>query len=294
MTILIAGANGQVGHEISKQAGTTSHPLVCTKKDQMDITNRESVSTFFEQTNPALVINAAAYTAVDRAEQETDLAFKINQVGTANLAHACANQGIPLIHLSTDYVFDGLKSSPYTETDTTGPCSEYGKSKLEGENEIARICTNYHIFRLSWVFAARGNNFVHTMLRLAKEGKTEIRVVDDQIGGPTWAGDIATLLLKFGNRVLSDSPPSSGIYHYTGRPFVSWYEFAVTIFDYAETNELISTKPKVIPISTAEYPTPAARPANSRLETEHMDINELSPPDWRAGLKHVLEELKNK
>jgi len=288
MRVLVTGAKGQVGSELILEGEKRGIQMLATGRAELDITQQDAVNNFIQTQKPDILINAAAYTAVDKAESEPELAYSINCDGAANLARTCADNDIPLLHISTDYIFDGCKVGAYIETDTPNPQCVYGKSKLEGEQAIESILEHHIILRVSWVFGANGDNFVKTMLRLAKE-RDLINVVADQHGGPTWAGDIAATLMKLANRWGDGEPVPWGTYHYSGQPATTWQGFAEAIFERAEELEMIDKRLQVEPISTAEYPTPAQRPLNSILDcsklARQLDINQ---PDWRIGLRQVL------
>jgi len=286
--VLVTGAKGQVGSELILEGEKLGLQMLAAGREDLDITQQKAVNSFIQTKNPDIVINAAAYTAVDKAESEPELAYALNRDGAANLAQACADNNIPLMHISTDYVFDGKKEGAYTETDTPNPQCVYGKSKLEGERAIESILEQYLILRVSWVFGANGNNFVKTMLRLGKE-RDVIKVVADQRGGPTWAGDIATVLLEIAKRCVDGKTIHWGTYHYSGQPTTTWKGFAEVIFEQAEVVAVIERRPKVEPITTAEYPTPARRPANSVLDCDRINRRlNVSQSDWRIGLESVL------
>jgi dTDP-4-dehydrorhamnose reductase len=238
---------------------------------------------------PAVVINAAAYTMVDRAEAEPSAAFAINRDCPAAVSRMCQGRGIPFIHISTDYVFDGDKPIPYVETDRRNPKSVYGRSKSEGEDEVMASGARAAIIRTSWVYAAHGTNFLRTMLRLA-ESHEEVRVVADQIGRPTWAKDIAATVLDVALRAQAGDPNSLGVFHYTGAGDASWADFASRIFATASRFGFKAARVKRIP--TAEYPTVARRPANSRLDTTKIErLLGIVPRDWREGCDLCLSEL---
>jgi len=294
MRVLVTGANGQVGSELILEGEKLGLDMLATGRNELDITRQNAVNRYFQDKQPDIVINAAAYTAVDKAESEPEQASAINSDGAANLARACAERNIPLLHISTDYVFDGKKQGAYTETDTPNPQCIYGKSKLEGERATEAICNQYIILRVSWVFGAYGNNFVKTMLRLGKE-RDVLKIVSDQYGGPTWAGDIASTLLQIAKRWGDGENIPWGIYHYSGQPATSWRNFAKAIFKEAEKANIIGAQPKVVPITTAEYPTPAPRPLNSILNCRKIEqLLSINQPDWRTGLRQVLKELSTK
>lgn len=295
MRILITGSKGQVGTELVKQGQALNHEMLAFDQDQLDITQANSVQEIFNEHQPDIVINAAAYTAVDKAEQEVELAYAVNRDGAANLATGCQLHNIPLLHISTDYIFDGKKDSSYNEENLASPTGVYGQSKWEGDQAISKILSKYIILRVSWVFAAQGNNFVKTMLRLGKE-RDELSVVADQYGGPTCAADIASTLLNIAQQALSKGGQASfpwGTYHYSGSPTTTWHGFAQEIFTQANAIGLIKVIPKVNAITTAEYPTPAARPANSAMDCKKIaDVFGIKRPDWQIGLKNMLQTKK--
>ncbi len=289
MKILVTGSNGQVGSELILQGKNLGKEMIATDYDDLDITNQTAVQNFIFDRTPDIVINAAAYTAVDKAEDQQDLATAINNDGPAYLSQICSKQKIPLLHISTDYIFDGSKKIPYTEEDLPNPQGIYGLSKLQGENVVTETLREHIILRTAWVFGAGGNNFVNTMLRLGKE-RNELSIVADQEGGPTWAGDIAETLLKIATRYQEGANIPWGIYNYTGTPSTTWFEFAQVIFREATIAGLLKKSPQVNSISTEEYPTAAVRPNNSVLNCQkilsHLNIEQ---PDWRIGLKKTLQ-----
>ena len=254
--VLVTGANGQLGLAI--KAAVTDYPqlsFVFSGKAELDVTAAQQIEAFFKNHAFDFCINCAAYTAVDKAEEEVDKAYLLNAIAVKNLAEACKTFGAVLIHISTDFVFDGSKRTPYTEEDTPNPLSVYGKSKLQGEEYIQKIWNKHFIVRTSWLYSEYGNNFVKTMLRLA-ETRDEISVVNDQIGSPTYAGDLASFLLEIINKPSKDY----GIYHYSNEGEISWYDFAVEIFK--QHKKAV----RVVPIPTSAYPTAAKRPAYSVLD----------------------------
>ncbi|GAA0534265.1 dTDP-4-dehydrorhamnose reductase [Pigmentiphaga daeguensis] len=292
MTILVVGAGGQVGRELILRANH-GQQVAGLDRNQLDITNQSAVAEAIRSHCASVVINAAAYTAVDKAEAEPTQAFAINRDAVENLARVCAQADIPLLHLSTDYVFDGEKSTPYDEMDQPRPTSVYGQSKWEGEEALRGVLDKHIILRVSWVFGAHGNNFVRTMLRLAKD-RPALRIVDDQHGGPTPASAIADVLLDIAARIVAGQAIAWGTYHYAGAPSVSWYAFGQAIFEEAHVLGLLETPPDVSPISTADYPTPARRPANSELDmTLACRKLHLSAPDWRKAVREVLTTWKH-
>lgn len=292
-TILVTGANGQVGSELTELAQQQDKKVIATARNELDITSQQQVDEYFSLIKPDLVINAAAYTAVDRAEKEPELAYAINQMGTACLARACKKQAVPLFHISTDYVFDGRQSTPYRETDLPAPLSVYGKSKLAGEKEIQGILEQYIILRVAWVFGKNGNNFVKTILRLAQE-RDSLNIVNDQYGGPTAARDIAETLLHLGDLYQQKQLSEWGIYHYCGRPITSWYDFTKKILQTVYKLGYIKNEIAINPITTEEYPTNAQRPQNSAFNCEKIRNSfKIDTPDWQKGLLNVLSELKS-
>lgn len=274
-TVLVTGANGQLGKSIHRIG--SNYPelkFVFTDVADLDITNSEAVDAFFQSNKIAYCINCAAYTAVDNAEEAVDKAFLINATAVKNLAESCRNSGTVLIHVSTDFVFDGTKKTPYTEEDIPNPLSVYGKSKLKGEAYIQEIWDRHFIVRTSWLYSEYGNNFVKTMLRLA-ETRDEISVVNDQIGSPTYAGDLASFLLE----IIDKSSKDYGLYHYSNEGSISWYDFAVEIFK--QHKKAV----RVVPIPTSAYPTAAKRPAYSVLDkTRGKKGLKTTPPFWSSSL----------
>ena len=287
MKILITGARGQVGRELAR--GDSAHEIIALDRSGLDITDEDRVTEAIRRHGPDAVINAAAYTAVDRAESEPDAAFAVNKTGAANLARACAESGAILLHISTDYVFDGTARKPYRESDPVRPLGIYGKSKAEGESEIRRLCPMHIILRTSWVFSPHGSNFVKTMLRLALE-HDELRVVSDQYGCPTSAREIAKALLKVAE---SFSPEHAGTYHFAQPEPVSWHGFAEAIVKDARRSGFPVKTRAVRPIATEDYPTPARRPEWSVLDCNKIaTVFGIKPPTWRKSLKEVIEELR--
>jgi dTDP-4-dehydrorhamnose reductase len=287
MKVLVTGKNGQVGYLLSQKLALISDvELLAVDKRELNIVDSADVKCKVSEFKPDVIINAAAYTAVDKAEQERELAFDVNCTGVKNLAEAAEECGALLIHISTDYVFPGDKIGNYEEVDLTGPTSVYGQSKLAGENEIKKISSRYFIIRTAWVFGEHGNNFVKTMLRLA-ETHSKLRIVADQFGGPTYAGDIADTIIHMLNKI-PEQHLSNGVYHYTGLPHVNWCEFAQSIFKKAQEQGLIESIPEVSPITTDEYPTPAQRPANSKLDTTRITQDFGVPAsNWMKALNSI-------
>lgn len=283
---LITGANGQVGYCLTQQL-QGKHEILAVDRDELDITDQSAVKRTVENFRPDVIINAAAHTAVDRAETEVELSEAINVKGPQYLAEVAKDVGAAILHISTDYVFDGQQKGKYKETDTTDPQGIYGKTKLAGEQAVAKANDQFIVLRTAWVFGEHGNNFVKTMLRLAKTRDT-LGVVADQIGGPTYAGDIAAVLIQIAEKIVAGEEVQYGIYHFTGEPYVSWYDFAKAIFDEAVLQNVLEKAPLLNAISTVDYPTPAKRPANSCLDlTKIHQIFGIKPSDWKKALKNI-------
>lgn len=286
MRILVTGCNGQVGFLLKKMLTNKAELLTLTRQE-LDITNENLVNETIYSFNPQVIINAAAYTAVDKAESEQELAFTINSDGPKFLANATKAVNAVLIHISTDYVFDGNKSGSYAEHDPVNPQGIYGKSKLAGEAAIKACCDKYIILRTAWVFGEHGNNFVKTMLRLSRQGDS-LSIVSDQFGGPTYAGDIAKAIIVIVKKIETGEKVNWGVYHYSGTPYVSWFEFAQNIFSAAKKSQLIESIPKLAAISTKEFPTPARRPKNSRLNCNAIETEfGISPSNWQFELDNI-------
>ena len=288
MRVLITGCHGQVGYCLTKQlAKQESNEVLALDKDHLDITNQEAVNATVKEFQPTIIINAAAHTAVDKAEEQVDLSYAINRDGPKFLAQAAQDCGAAILHISTDYVFEGNKLGEYEETDETNPQGVYGKSKLAGEHAVAKACQRHIILRTAWVFGENGNNFVKTMLRLGAT-RDALSIVRDQFGGPTYAGDIADALIQIATRIEKGDEVEYGIYHYSGLPHVSWYEFAKSIFDKADEFGITTKKPSLTSITTDQYPTPAKRPSNSRLSTNKInDVFSIKASDWQAALNNI-------
>ncbi|OOE39318.1 dTDP-4-dehydrorhamnose reductase [Salinivibrio kushneri] len=289
MRILITGSQGQVGHCLVEQLrGNEQVTILACDRHQLDITDRTAVLNKVSEFKPTVIINAAAYTAVDGAESDRDLAYAINQKGAKYLADAAEQQGAALLHISTDYVFAGDKEGAYHEQDCPESQSVYGASKLAGEQAIQTACSKHIIIRTAWVFGEHGGNFVKTMLRLASQ-RDALSIVDDQVCGPTYAGDLAKALIYIAQCIDAGNDVAYGVYHFAGEPHVSWCEFASTIFTRAHEQGVLKTTPTVTPISTAEYPTPATRPANSRLNTSKIMTHFSIPAsDWQHALGNLI------
>jgi dTDP-4-dehydrorhamnose reductase len=290
MNILVTGAKGQVGRELIEQGHLKGFSMVGTNHHELDITDRHAIENTLFKNNIRLAINAAAYTAVDKAESESEQAFEINSNGAACMASACSKANIPLIHISTDYVFNGEKKEPYVETDSISPIGVYGKSKAQGEAEVKNHLKQHIILRTSWVYGIHGHNFVKTMINLAKTTNM-IRVVDDQFGCPTFARDIAKTILSIADHIQRLKEPPWGTYHYCGMGTTSWFGFAEKIFEFANKFETLAVK-QVVPIRTDEYPTAAKRPANSALNCDliHQHFGIIQKP-WEQSLEEMITDL---
>lgn len=263
--ILITGGSGQVGHCLKAQLQGCAE-LSVPDSSALNIADRRSVRQVVETFRPNYIINAAAYTAVDKAESDAERAFAVNRDGARHLAEAAEAAGAAMLHISTDYVFDGAGGAPYDEAAQTAPQNIYGASKLAGEQAVLAACRRAVVMRTSWVFGAHGQNFVKTMLRLGRE-RDSLGIVADQYGAPTAAADIAAALITIVRRHTPEQlAERAGIYHYCGSPYASWFEFAETIFAEAAAQGVLAKIPAVKPIATADYPTPAKRPADSRLD----------------------------
>ncbi len=290
MRILITGARGQLGHDVAAAAANRGFDTLALPRSALDITSAGSVDRSIEADRPDLVINCAAYTAVDRAEQESQSALAVNRDGPANLAAACARASIPLIHISTDYVFDGTQDAPYSETDTVRPINAYGMSKLAGETALESKTKHFIIIRTAWVFGTQGNNFVKTMLRLGREREV-LQVVNDQIGCPTFSGHLAAAILTIAERYRRQRELPWGIYHYGGQPPVSWHGFADYIFTTARALGLPLSVERLEAIPTSAYPLPAKRAANSRLDCRKIErLFGLKAPSWQIGVQTVVAD----
>ena len=294
MTILLLGAKGQVGQELAKTLDPLN-TLAAVDRTQLDLTDLEAIARTIDQTKPQVIINAAAYTAVDKAESEPELAHKINAQAPEAMAKAAADCDAILVHISTDYVFSGQAGTPRLETDETGPLGVYGKTKLAGEAAIRAATPKHIILRTAWVYGTQGkSNFLKTMLRLGKERET-ISVVSDQVGSPTWAKDIAEAIADLVKQVQaadnSDASDRFGTYHFTNSGVASWYDFAIAIFEEAEALGQPLKLKAVKPIATADYPTPAQRPHYSVLNCQKIAAAlKQDPPYWRNSLKNMLKE----
>lgn len=286
--ILLTGGSGQVGRAL-RQVLPASSVLMAPDRHALDMSDPDSVRNATREFRPTLIINAAAYTAVDRAEAEPELARAINGIAPGVLAEEARRLGATLLHYSTDYIFDGSKPAPYTETDTPRPLSVYGQTKLLGEQAVRSSSTAHYVLRTSWVYAAEGANFLNTILRLARE-RPELRIVDDQTGAPTWARAIAEMTAQMLIAGRDSGDPRYGLYHLTATGAVTWFGFAQAIVE--EAKKLSGTPvPRLIPITTADYPLPARRPANSRLDTTRFTAAfGIAPEPWQMMLRQCLLE----
>lgn len=285
----MTGSQGQVVQSLLQRACGDAE-VVALGRPALDLSDPATVLTAIEAAQPDIIISAAAYTAVDRAEQETEAAYAVNAAGAGAVAQAASRLGVPVIHLSTDYVFNGRKDAPYNEEDPTDPLGTYGASKLAGEHAVLAACANVVILRTAWVYSPFGNNFVKTMLRLAGE-REELGVVADQMGNPTSAFDIADGILAVARNLLADpSPTLRGVFHMTGSGEASWAEFASAIFD--ASRALGGPVARVRSITTAEYPTPAPRPGNSRLDCVKLErAHGVRLPQWQPSMAHVVKRI---
>jgi len=285
INILVTGANGQLGKEISNIASNyTKYKFFFTDIDELDITKATEIGSYLNQQNISFIINCAAYTAVDKAEEDYEKAYKINVTGPENLKNEALKKNIPFIHISTDYVFDGKNYKPYIESDKTNPQGVYAKTKLQGEERIYdyKKCL---IIRTSWLYSIYGNNFVKTIIRIAQE-KPEITVVVDQIGNPTNAADLALAILKITNKILKKEVEEYGIFHYSNEGVCSWFDFAKAIVDFSKIDT------KVIAVNSNKFPRPAPRPFYSVLDKDKIKKKYgLLIPFWRNSLKDCITKL---
>lgn len=287
--ILVTGANGQLGKELKDRCSLyTGFEFVFLSKEDFPIHHFELARNFFKTIGPAYCINCAAYTAVDKAEEEKDLAFQVNAEAVGVLAAICKEYQTRFIHISTDYIFDGRSDVPYKEDFPANPLNVYGASKLEGEKQALQLNADTIILRASWVYSPYGRNFVKTMMKLMGE-KNEICVVNDQVGSPTYAGDLAEAIMSIiGNRQWATGNKPAGVYHFSNDGVISWYEFAVAI------KEIIGSECVLQPVSTAEFPTIATRPAFSVMDkTKIQETFGIKLKDWTESLRRCIEKIKN-
>ena len=280
MQVLVIGSNGQLGQSLRSIASNYNIDFTFSDRSILDITDQECINLYFQNNNFDFCINCSAYTAVDNAENDEDLAKKINVLGVSYLAEACKKYQIVLVHISTDFVFNGMAFKPYTEQNQTDPISVYGQTKLDGEKEIQRILDNYYIIRTSWLYSEFGNNFMKSMLNLSKN-RDNLSIVSDQIGTPTYAVDLAKVIIT-----MIQTNSNYGLYHYSNLGVASWYDFAKAIFEYSHI------KIEVNSIPSKNYPTPAKRPFFSVLDKSKIQNNfNLEIPYWRESLKKSLKNV---
>jgi len=284
MKILITGGKGQLANELAEKSPRNKYIIAAYDHYTLDITQPSLIENVFQTFHPDLVINTAAYTATDKAEQEQEMAFRVNRDGAKNIAQACSLAKIPLIHVSTDYVFAGNQEKPYREEDQTAPINIYGQSKWEGEQAVRENCEQHIILRVSGLFSSYGNNFVKKILRLAREKKT-LKMIADQITCPTYAGDIALTIWEIIDK--QGAIQQAGTYHYCNNEPVSWYQFAFSILQHAAYTDI-----DIQPVPSAEFPTPALRPAYSVLDCSKISNTfNIQLHSWRPGLQHVIKNL---
>ena len=289
MKLLILGSNGQVGYSLVEKAEAGGLMYTAKDRTQLDITDYDRLLQIVADEKPGCVINATAYTNVEKAEEEKDLAFQVNATAVGNLARICAERDIPLIHISTDYVFDGSGEEAHSESDKVNPLNVYGRSKLAGEKAIIDSKGKYVILRTSWVFGRHGRNFVKTMVNLFKT-RDELNVVADQVGGPTYAGDLAEAILQIAG-FIEKNPDFSGwgIYNLAGKRDVSWYEFARSIYKACKNSGIHVRDVKINPVGSSEYKTRAVRPLNSKLNlTRIHQVFNIEPGDWQHEIEHNI------
>ena len=290
MTILVTGAKGQVGRELINKGMLSGRKMVGIDLQEVDITDAAAVSKYLGPMDLEIVVNAAAFTAVDAAETEVEAAFAVNRDGAANLADICAEKKIPLIHISTDYVYDGMKKGAYLESDMVSPQGVYARSKAQGDAAVVDRLKAHIILRTAWVYSVHGHNFVKTMLRLFRE-KESVSVVEDQYGSPTNASDIAEAILHIIGHIQRNIETQWGVYHYTGQGKTNWYGFAKKVYELATPLDTFSLR-ELKPIPSSAYPTPARRPANSVLDcTKIQEMFGITSAPWEESLRGMLSSL---
>lgn len=289
--ILVTGGNGMLARDLTPLLTGAGHRVSSPGHRDLDITRPDDLRRAFDALSPDMVMNCAAYTAVDRAEEEPDAAFAVNRDGPAHLAEACAERDVPLLHISTDFVFDGRSRTPYTEDDPTAPLNVYGMSKRDGEDAVRRVLDRHIMVRTAWLFGAHGGNFVSTMLRLAHE-RTVLRVVDDQTGCPTWTGDLAAAITVMAGHALGGSGPSPwGTFHYCGGGMTTWYGLACAVIEEARRHEALAVE-RIEPVTTGEFPRPASRPSWSVLDTARSrSVFGIEPLSWREGVRRMVGSM---
>jgi len=291
MRVLVAGREGQVARALMTRLGDDGHQVTALEPPELDLTDDNSVAAAMAAARPDLVVNAAAYTAVDRAEDQAEIAFAVNRDGAGRLAAAAARAGAPFVHFSTDYVFDGAKGAPYVETDAPNPLGIYGRSKEEGERAVLAANPRTVVLRTAWVCSADGANFVKTMLRLAAE-RDALRVVGDQHGAPTFAADLADAVARMAARLVAAPAGDAafGLFHLSGQPHTTWFGFTAEILAQAAARG--HARPMLAPITTADYPTRAIRPPDGRMDCGKITrVHAIAPADWRASLGRCLDIL---
>lgn len=299
MKILVTGCNGQLGKTVLANGTKYGFSIIGYSRENLDITSQVNIFKIFKFEKPDLIINTAAYTKVDYAEVESVKAFEINEKGTLYLSQICSNLNIPLLHISTDYVFDGKFNEPYTEINKTCPINIYGRSKESGEQIIKKNIKQHIILRTSWVFSEHGNNFVNTIINLANKKKESnkrkiISIVSDQTGGPTSTDGISEALLSIAYEFKKKKSIEWGTYNFSGYPYITWYNFANEILNKAYFLKLIKEIPKIKPINSSDYPTMAKRPLNSRLNCDKIYKNfKISMDDWKNRLHNYLTKIKH-
>ena len=290
MKVLITGADGQLGRELVRLGWSVDFEVLGLNRQDLDITNKNQIQQVLARISPSIVVNAAAYTHVDRAENESDLAYAVNKDGPAYLARYCANNQLTLIHISTDYVFDGANGRPYGESDPIAPLGVYGRSKAQGERAIRSILPNHIIVRTAWLYGVYGNNFVKTILKLAAE-KTTLRVVADQFGSPTSAEALASALLTIIRKIKTNKKMDWGTYHYCCKGITSWHGLAERIIELAASHTALKSR-QVEAITTAEWPTPAKRPPYSALNCTRINSQfGIEPIPWQQSLKQTIDRI---
>jgi dTDP-4-dehydrorhamnose reductase len=287
--VLVTGGTGQVGTALARAASAGAFDLLLPPRADLDLASESSIDSWLGRQPVDAVINAGAYTAVDRAEEDEAAAWAINAAAPGRLAAHCSQLGIPLVHLSTDYVFDGSKDGFYVEDDATAPINVYGASKEAGERKVRSGCSRHLIVRTAWVMSPWSSNFARTMLRLGAE-RSELRIVDDQIGSPTGAIDIADILMRLTSRLIADPAAPVGTYHFVNEGEASWYDVATAIFEAAAAHG--RPVPALTPIPSSDYPTPARRPANSRLDTAKLRRDYgIEPRPWREAVREIVDRI---
>jgi dTDP-4-dehydrorhamnose reductase len=291
LKVLVTGTQGQLARSLCEVARRRGDAIVAAGRPDLDLAAPTTIERAIAGAAPDLVVSAGAYTAVDKAESEAAVAHAVNGDGAGAVAAACAKAGVPVIHISTDYVFDGRKAAPYLESDATGPLNVYGRSKLEGERQVAANCARHIIVRTAWIYSPFGHNFVKTMLRLAQT-RSEVGVVADQVGNPTYAPHLAEAVLAIADRLVADPERDrlAGIYNAAGQSAATWSGLAEEVFRCSRL--LGGPGARVRPIATSEYPTPAARPANSRLDCAKLHrVFGIGLPSWEAGVRECVARL---